>query len=181
MNLYFHKLDTNWPPKLSSTLTRQLYMDATSKDPYSNGRAIRGKINLCLKTDKTVAARKRCEHSWARGWVMETWWQWNATQVVWHVMSNTYGVASASFLDVLLVRSPRKFIIFIVYKNVFWIKVSEKIFKLILKKEALGVACHCRQWWILQSRKHFFKYSCLSLHRSHRCPGKSFGISRGLV
>ena len=44
---------------------------------------------------------------------------------------------SASFLAELSVRSPRKLVIFIIYKNIFWIKVSKKYFNLILKKEAL--------------------------------------------
>ena len=34
-------------------------------------------------------------------------------------------------------RSPRKLFIFIIYKNVFWIKVSKKIFYFILKKSSL--------------------------------------------
>ena len=36
--------------------------------------------------------------------------------------------ASASFLAELSLRSPRKLIIFIIYKNIFWIKVSKKYF-----------------------------------------------------
>ena len=36
--------------------------------------------------------------------------------------------ASASFFAELSVRSPRKLIIFIIYKNIFCIKVSEKHF-----------------------------------------------------
>ena len=42
--------------------------------------------------------------------------------------------SSASFLAELSVSSPRKLFIFIIYKNVFRIKSSKKIFYLILKK-----------------------------------------------
>ena len=35
---------------------------------------------------------------------------------------------SAYFLAETSVRSPRKIIIFIIYKNIFWIKVSNKYF-----------------------------------------------------
>ena len=45
--------------------------------------------------------------------------------------------SSASFLAELSVSSPRKLLIFIISKNIFWIKVSKKIFNLIFKKEAL--------------------------------------------
>ena len=44
---------------------------------------------------------------------------------------------SASFLAEISVGSPQKLYIFIIYKNIFWIKVSKKYFYLILKKEAL--------------------------------------------
>ena len=37
-------------------------------------------------------------------------------------------VSSASFLAELSVRSPRKLIVFIILKNIFWIKVSKNHF-----------------------------------------------------
>ena len=45
--------------------------------------------------------------------------------------------SSASFLAEISVSSPRKIIIFIIYKNIFWMKVSKQIFNLNLKTEAL--------------------------------------------
>ena len=45
--------------------------------------------------------------------------------------------SSGYFLAEISVSSPGKLFIFIIYKNLFWIKVSKKIFDLILKKEAL--------------------------------------------
>ena len=45
--------------------------------------------------------------------------------------------SSASFLAEVSVRSPRKLFIFIIYRNIFRIKLSKKTFHLILKKEAL--------------------------------------------
>ena len=50
---------------------------------------------------------------------------------------NAQLTVSASFLAELSVSSPRKLSILIIYKNIIWIKVSKKIFYLILKKEAL--------------------------------------------
>ena len=44
---------------------------------------------------------------------------------------------SASFLAEVSVRSPRKLFIFIILKNIFWIRVSKKKNNLILKKEAV--------------------------------------------
>ena len=44
---------------------------------------------------------------------------------------------SAVFLAEILVCSPRKLYIYIIYKNIFWIKVSKKYVYLVLKKEAL--------------------------------------------
>ena len=41
------------------------------------------------------------------------------------------------FLAGISVRSPRKLLFFIVYKNIFWIKVSGKACFLLLRKEAL--------------------------------------------
>ena len=48
-------------------------------------------------------------------------------------------IISASFLAEISIRSPRKIFIFIIYKNVFWIKVSRKVCDLILKTEALVI------------------------------------------
>ena len=45
--------------------------------------------------------------------------------------------ASATFLAEISVNSPWKLVIFIIWKNLFWIKVSKKTFYLILKIEAL--------------------------------------------
>ena len=44
---------------------------------------------------------------------------------------------SASFLAEISVSSPQKSFISIIYNSIFWIKVSKKIFDLILKTEAL--------------------------------------------
>ena len=51
--------------------------------------------------------------------------------------------SSASFSAELSVSSPRKLFIFIISKNIFWIKVSKKTFYLILKKEALIKSSSC--------------------------------------
>ena len=48
-------------------------------------------------------------------------------------------ICSASFVAEILVRSPQKTVIFFILKKKFWIKVSKKIFYLILKKEALVI------------------------------------------
>ena len=47
---------------------------------------------------------------------------------------------SAFFLAETSVSSPRKLFIFIIQINIFWIKVSKKLLKLNLKKEALGAS-----------------------------------------
>ena len=64
-----------------------------------------------------------------------------AIKVSWVKPNRTSPRTRASFLAELSVRSPRKILIFIIYKKIFRIKVSKKIFYLILKKEALPLAC----------------------------------------
>ena len=49
---------------------------------------------------------------------------------------------SASFFAEISVSSPQTICIFIIYKNLFWIKASKKTFNFILKKEALVVTLH---------------------------------------
>ena len=44
-------------------------------------------------------------------------------------------ISSEVFLAEIPLKSPRKISIFIIYKNIFWIKVSKKRFYLILKKK----------------------------------------------
>ena len=48
---------------------------------------------------------------------------------------------SVFLLAEISVKSPRKIFIFIIWKNVFWIKVSKKMVYLILKTEALALMC----------------------------------------
>ena len=55
------------------------------------------------------------------------------------------GLLSASFLAEISVRSLRKIFIFIIYKYIFRVKVSKKIFHLILKKEALSLL---QSWFV---------------------------------
>ena len=55
---------------------------------------------------------------------------------------HTQGTASASCLAEISVRSPRKSIIFIIYKQYFLAQSIQKIFNLISKTEALETARH---------------------------------------
>ena len=49
-------------------------------------------------------------------------------------------------------RSTRKISVFIIYKNIFWIKISKKRFYLILKKPSLNATrrrlSHGPGWWL---------------------------------
>ena len=45
---------------------------------------------------------------------------------------------SASYLAEISVKSPRKLFIFIIYKNIFWIKVSKKTFNFNFEKSFTG-------------------------------------------
>ena len=56
-----------------------------------------------------------------------------------HVHSKAHHMSpSASFLAEISVRSPRKLYIFMIYKNIFWIKVSKKHFIWFWKQQ---------YWW----------------------------------
>ena len=76
-------------------------------------------------------------------------------------------VASASFSAEISVRSPRKLFICIIYKNVLWIKESEKKNYLILKTEALTVAS-------TQSNTQFSECTSFLAEISVRSPQKIF-------
>ena len=66
-------------------------------------------------------------------------WRNTGAKRVWTpcLLSDAFVDGSASFLTEISVSSPWKLLIFSIYKNIFWIKVSKKTFCLIFKTEAL--------------------------------------------
>ena len=71
---------------------------------------------------------------------------WTTHQMTWSLIQRNatlvlivMPITSEVFLAEISLRSPRKLFIFIIYKNIFRIKVSKKTFYLILKKTSLPI------------------------------------------